>query len=180
MKKSMIILLVILISILVLGIFLYSNFQNKEKTNLCTKEAKICLNGSLVYREGKDCIFPECSRETTTPEEEGCYALNVTKTCSDGTKITVTAANCKYSLCPDVAIAIQKCPLVNPAQREINCVSAVAIEFKDDSLCDFIGYRDGAEHCTADVFIAKGDITECGRLRNYDEYCEQGILNKTK
>ncbi len=63
--------------------------------------------------------------------------------------------------------------------RNITCISSLAVEYKDEELCKYTGYRDATEHCTADVFIAKGNITECGRLRDYDDYCTEQILNKT-
>ncbi len=58
MKKSKL-LMIVFVSILVLG---GCNFFTTEKPNVvvCTKEAKICPDGSAVSRTGPNCEFTEC------------------------------------------------------------------------------------------------------------------------
>ncbi|MCK5321324.1 hypothetical protein KAJ38_01985 [Candidatus Pacearchaeota archaeon] len=56
------------------------------------------------------------------------------------------------------------------------CITPIAVKYKNSSICDYVGYRDAGERCLAEVTIAIGNITECGKFRNYGSYCKEQIL----
>jgi len=64
MKKSLIILVLIIISATVM--YYLSGLPQPEITT-CTQEAFICADGSTVHRTGKKCEFAACPAVTRTP-----------------------------------------------------------------------------------------------------------------
>ena len=61
MKK--IIILIIVLVVIFTGIYLYKNINPKPFEVMCTEEAKICPDGSVVGRSGPKCEFAACPGE---------------------------------------------------------------------------------------------------------------------
>lgn len=57
-KESLIIILII-----VIALFAFNSYYNKDKSVACTEEAKLCPDGSAVGRTGSNCEFEKCPGE---------------------------------------------------------------------------------------------------------------------
>ena len=55
--------------ILLLSLFLVSILVISGCSKLCTKEAKVCEDGTVLSRERPNCEFPECPESEVTQEE---------------------------------------------------------------------------------------------------------------
>lgn len=76
---------------------------SSEPMRACTKDAKMCADGSSVGRTGPDCEFPSCPEEKgpTTPPPEGRQMCTMdAKICPDGTGVGRTGPNCTFAPCP--------------------------------------------------------------------------------
>lgn len=83
---------------------------------------------------------------------------------------------------PKYESKMETCLKINASQNydeRFSCITEMAKTYRDAGVCNYIGYRDGATKCTAEVYIYIGDIAECGKLRDYRDYCEQQIRNKS-
>lgn len=73
MKKYLILFVILLIVIVTGVIFYYQKTQDTDKPVVCTKEAKLCPDGSAVGRQGPKCEFAEC------PVVANSYKLDLIK-----------------------------------------------------------------------------------------------------
>ncbi|MDI1227142.1 MAG: hypothetical protein PSY14_05620 [bacterium] len=74
-----------------------------EPVRACTKDAKMCADGSSVGRTGPDCQFPSCPEEKgpSTPPPEGRQMCTMdAKICPDGSGVGRTGPNCTFAPCP--------------------------------------------------------------------------------
>ncbi len=74
-----------------------------EPVRGCTKEAKVCADGSSIGRSGPDCAFASCPEDKgpTTPPPEGRQMCTMdAKICPDGTGVGRTGPNCTFAPCP--------------------------------------------------------------------------------
>jgi outer membrane protein OmpA-like peptidoglycan-associated protein len=78
----------------------------------CTKDAKICPDGSTVGREGPDCEFAPCPEEVTAESRAEPRSLcpKVVRECSDGSFVGRAGANCEWRQCPDEVAADPRSP----------------------------------------------------------------------
>lgn len=90
----------------------------EEQVRGCTKELKICPDGTGVGRSGPNCEFAECSAvnntdedATTTPDadtDEQVVCTMEAKLCPDGvTAVGRTGPNCEFEACPDPVVCTQ-------------------------------------------------------------------------
>ncbi|MBU2104248.1 MAG: hypothetical protein KKF67_00520 [Nanoarchaeota archaeon] len=63
--------------------------------------------------------------------------------------------------------------------KDIDCITKIAIENLNEEICNEIGVKYDVTQCSVEVTIAKGNITECGKYRLEQEYCENQILGKS-
>jgi len=78
MKKSLIILGIIIVLIL-LGVYLFSDKQKNEEQVFCTMDAKMCPDGSFVGRIAPNCEFAPCPNVPETKidfERNGVITAN--------------------------------------------------------------------------------------------------------
>ena len=61
----------------------------------CTREAKICPDGSAVGRTGPNCEFAAC------PEAAGTVCTMEAKMCPDGSAVGRSGPNCEFAACPN-------------------------------------------------------------------------------
>jgi outer membrane protein OmpA-like peptidoglycan-associated protein len=66
----------------------------------CTKEAKICPDGSAVGRQGPTCEFAPCPGEGPTADTGGVMCTMDAKTCPDGSSVGRQGPNCEFAPCP--------------------------------------------------------------------------------
>ncbi|MCX4241851.1 OmpA family protein [Paraliomyxa miuraensis] len=68
----------------------------------CTKEAKICPDGTAVGRQGPQCEFAPCPEPAPAdaPPAEGVMCTMEVKTCPDGTEVGRQGPKCEFAPCP--------------------------------------------------------------------------------
>lgn len=74
-----------------------------EPVDGCTKEAKICPDGSSVGRNGPSCQFASCPHEKgpSAPPPAGRQMCTMdAKICPDGSGVGRTGPNCTFAPCP--------------------------------------------------------------------------------
>jgi hypothetical protein len=123
----------------------------------CTKDAKICPDGSAVGREGSDCEFAPCPDEGTACTDDAmecpdgrwvgrtgpncefvCDEIACTadaKLCPDGSYVSRQAPDCQFAPCPyepcaDKACG-EACNFCPP--EESDCVEDAALKFCNQS-----------------------------------------------
>ncbi len=82
---------------------------------------------------------------------------------------------------------IQNCPSdpEGSLTKNAGCITQLAIEYKNDSLCELISPSGGslgwgpAHECVLRAFVSMGNPSNCGRLRYYSSQCEDAIVNGT-
>lgn len=124
----------------------------------CTKEAKICPDGSSVGREGPNCEFAPCPDESVVCTDDAMECPNGTwvgrsgpncefvcdeiactadaKLCSDGSYVSRQAPDCQFAPCPyepcedkGCGEACSHCP-----PEDSDCVEDAALKF-----CNAVG-----------------------------------------
>ena len=156
---------IIIVVLLIAGVLAPIFYMSMDRDN-CPRDAKVC-GGKLLYREEETCTFPECAGGDST------NCPNETKICEDSTIVTRTGQSCVFSLCPEVASKVEQCFIEGVDKAE--CVTEVAVEYGDEDLCNLAGTKAGGISCIEEVFVALGDISQCGRLR-FSKSCEERIL----
>jgi len=79
----------------------------------CTKEAKVCPDGSAVGRTGPSCEFAPCPGDVTSappPADGGVVCTADVKECSDGSFVSREGPACAFKACPGEAAAEPKKP----------------------------------------------------------------------
>jgi OOP family OmpA-OmpF porin len=79
----------------------------------CTKDAKMCPDGSAVGRQGPDCEFAPCPGDVTTeppPAGDGVVCPQDVKECSDGSFVGREGPKCEFKACPGDVTAEPKKP----------------------------------------------------------------------
>jgi outer membrane protein OmpA-like peptidoglycan-associated protein len=68
----------------------------------CTKDAKICADGSAVGRVAPSCEFAPCPEDAAggTPPAEGVVCTQDVKECADGTFVSRQGPQCEFAPCP--------------------------------------------------------------------------------
>jgi outer membrane protein OmpA-like peptidoglycan-associated protein len=69
----------------------------------CTKEAKMCPDGSAVGRTGPSCEFAPCPGDVTSetpPDGGGVVCPQDVKECSDGSFVSREGPKCEFKACP--------------------------------------------------------------------------------
>ena len=61
---------------------------------VCTRDARICPDGSSVGRSGPNCEFAAC------PEPAAKACTEEAKVCPDGSAVGRTGPNCEFAACP--------------------------------------------------------------------------------
>jgi hypothetical protein len=76
------------------------NNPNHENLKGCTKEAKVCPDGSTVGRNPQNsCKFDACPKKSTKPTAKMCTAD--VKQCPDGSYVSRDHYNnCEFKACP--------------------------------------------------------------------------------
>ncbi len=68
----------------------------------CTEEAKVCADGTTVWRVGPNCEFMTCPSDddTTSSDDDGVMCTMDAKICSDGSSVWRTWPSCEFAACP--------------------------------------------------------------------------------
>jgi hypothetical protein len=66
----------------------------------CSRDAKVCPDGTSVGRTGPNCEFPECPNHQPDPGPPTGVCPALAKVCPDGSSVSATGPNCEFPECP--------------------------------------------------------------------------------
>jgi hypothetical protein len=134
-KKSISIILGVLIPLLALYFYSAYNESFTSKSVSCTEEAKVCLDGSVVGRTGKECAFAECPSVATTALDASSSSASVSKKTTNGlllsknritTSLNQKASALNVSFTASKVMEDSRCPV------EVRCLSAGVVRLKTE------------------------------------------------
>lgn len=106
---------IIIIVVILIGYFIYQQYlipSKQQKPITCTKEAKICPDGSTVGRTGPNCEFAPCPDQTVgwkiyTNKDYGFELKYPADFFDQNQQPKLLVGDCDYNIFPD------KCPNIN-------------------------------------------------------------------
>ena len=109
--------LAVLVTIVGIAVLVVLLSTNQHKPQACTKEARVCPDGTVVGRDGaNNCEFSPCplgsAEDQLSIQEANVECARETKMCTDFSYVTRTGPNCEFEPCPVGAcmVASHECP----------------------------------------------------------------------